>query len=170
LGQALALGVAIGAGSESGAALLLYTSKGFLGTAGFLVGLVLIALALGLWVGADERPVRGRWLATVVAFAAAGAFAWLWYGQPGFRKSAVAGALAALLLLAGPAYTAGAAYQSLPRRSTEAGAVAFFGAAFGVVGASLFFIPRSHPSVIFLVAAVVLLLIKPRNTPGEGIA
>lgn len=90
---------------------------------------------------------------------AAGAFAFLWQNQAALRRSALGGALAALFLLAEPAYTAGAALAGLARRQPGTAAGALFGAASGVLAAVLVLIPRLQPGVIFLVAAAVLLIV-----------
>ncbi len=156
---ALGLGAVVGVGTETAAALLLYTTRGFLGTAGFLVALALAALALGLWVGAETVSPRRRWIGVIVAYALAAVFALLWSTQPVLRQMAWGGALAAFFLIAEPAYTAGAAYQNIARGASGAGVSAFFGAAGGVIVASLFLIPQLRPSVIFVMAAVVLLAV-----------
>lgn len=161
---ALLLGAAIGASSASGAALLLYATRGFLGTAGFLIALTLATLAFGLWVGADERAPRRRWIGVIVAYVAAAIFAAVWRSDAAFRTTGFAGALAVFFFLAEPAYTTGAAFGTVARRS---GPAAFLGAALGALAATHLLIPRLHPSVIFVGAAAVVglaALLKSRRT------
>jgi NAD(P)-dependent dehydrogenase (short-subunit alcohol dehydrogenase family) len=146
------LGVAI----ETGAALLLYTGRGFLGTAGFLIALSLAALALGIWVGAERVSPLRRWLGAIIAFALAGIFASIWTRFTGGRLAGWTGALAALFLLAEPAYTGGALLSSLTERYRSVASTALLGAAFGVLLASLFLIPRLSAGVILVAAAIVL--------------
>ncbi|MGQ0813180.1 MAG: SDR family NAD(P)-dependent oxidoreductase, partial [Gemmatimonadota bacterium] len=153
------LGACIGASTEAAAALLLYTEQGFLGTAGFLVGLALAALGLGLWVGVERAPERRRWVSLVIAYAAAAVYAVLLANEPALRGSAAGGALAAFFLLAQPAYAAGAVFSALASKTRGSAAAPLFGAAIGVLAAALILIPRLQPSVIFLMAAAVLLLV-----------
>lgn len=103
--------------------------------------------------------IRRRWVGLVVAYAAAGVFAVLWQNEPVLRRSPPGGALAALFLLAEPAYTAGAVFATLTRRSKGSAAPALFGAASGVLAATLILIPRLQPGVIFLSAAALLLIV-----------
>ena len=70
------LGIAI----ETGAALLLFTTRGFLGSAGFVVGVSLAALGLGLWVGSEPATPLRRWIWVILAFTAAGIFTAIWRG------------------------------------------------------------------------------------------
>jgi 3-oxoacyl-[acyl-carrier protein] reductase/2-deoxy-D-gluconate 3-dehydrogenase len=151
------LGATLGATTEAAAALLLYASRGFLGTAGFLIALALAALALGLWAGADGRRGR-RWVGVIVAYLLAAIFAVVWSLQPGLRQTALVGALAALFLLAEPAYAVGAVFAALSRTRPAMAVPAFLGAAAGVLLAALVLIPRLQPGVIFLAAAAVMLL------------
>ena len=147
--------------------MLLYSSRGFLGTAGFLIALALAALALGFWVGADGRGGR-RWIGAIVAYLLAAIFTVLWSLQPSLRQTALVGALAALFLLAEPAYAVGAVFAALSRTRPALPVPAFLGAASGVLLAALVFIPRLQPGVIFLAAAAVLLfaaLIETRRAP-----
>jgi NAD(P)-dependent dehydrogenase (short-subunit alcohol dehydrogenase family) len=150
------LGATLGAAIETGAAVLLYTARGFLGTAGFLIALSLAALALGLWVGAESAPAPRRWLGVIIAFASAGIFAAIWRSEPTPSVAGWSGALAALFLLAWPAYTSGALFTSLAQRTRSLGAAALFGGAAGILSAALLLIPRLPPSVIFVGAALVL--------------
>jgi NAD(P)-dependent dehydrogenase (short-subunit alcohol dehydrogenase family) len=150
------VGATLGAGIEAGAALLLYTERGFLGTAGFLISLSIAALALGLWVGVESTTLLRRWLGIVIAFSAAAVFAGLWSNASELRGSVWGGALAALFLLAWPAYTAGALLTPLAARMRSGAVPVLFGAAFGVLLAALILIPRLPASVIFVGAAILL--------------
>jgi NAD(P)-dependent dehydrogenase (short-subunit alcohol dehydrogenase family) len=150
------LGAALGAAIETGAAVLLYTGRGFLGTAGFLIALSLAALALGLWVGAESATALRRWLGVIIAFTSAGIFAAIWRSVPTPSVAGWSGALAALFLLAWPAYTSGALFTALAQRTRSLGAAALFGGAAGILGAALLLIPNLPPSVIFVGTALVL--------------
>ena len=145
----------MGATGAASAALLLYTARGFLGTAGFLIALLLSTLALGLWVGEADGSARRRSIYVVVSYVAAALFAGVFWTDKTLSKSAFGGALAAFIFLAQPAYATGLAYRSLGRSS---GVAAFLGGAAGVLSAALILIPRLHPSVIFVLAAAVLLV------------
>ena len=142
----------------TGAALLLYTGRGFMGTAAFLVALSLAALSLGLWVGQEPGSLMRRWLYTILAFAVAGVFVALWRRTPQATLTGMTGALAALFLLAEPAYTAGSLLGSISERTRGIAIPVVLGAAFGILTAAVFLIPRLPPSVIFLGAAMLLTL------------
>jgi NAD(P)-dependent dehydrogenase (short-subunit alcohol dehydrogenase family) len=114
---------------------------------------------LGLWVGAEDSPERRRWIGAVTANVAAALFALLWAREADFRASTLGSALAALFLLAHPAYAAGALFTSVAKRSRGSAAPALFGAALGVGASALFLIPRLQPGVIFVAAAAVLLVV-----------
>ena len=131
---------------------------GALSAAGFLVALSLGALSLGLWVGAEPANLVRRWVFTILAFTAAGIFVGVWHSTPDVRLTGFTGALAALFLVAYPAYTSGALFGSLNRRSRSVAANAALGAAFGILTAAVILIPRLPPSVIFLTAAIILTL------------
>ena len=133
-----------------------YTERGFLGTAGFLIALSLAGLALGIWVGAERTTPLRRWIGVIMAFVLAGIFATVWMRFNGARLAGWTGALAALFLLAEPAYTGGALFSSLTERSRSVATSALLGAAFGVLLASLLLIPRLSAGVIFGAAAVAL--------------
>src|SRR5688572_26924724 len=140
---------------ECGAALMLYTGRGFLGTAGFLIALSLAALALGLWVGADRSALLRRWLLVIFAFALAGIFTMIWT-RTGARLTGFGGAFAALFLLAWPAYTAGALLSSLAETNRSVAPAALFGGAAGSLLAALILIPQLPAGVIFVGAAILL--------------
>jgi NAD(P)-dependent dehydrogenase (short-subunit alcohol dehydrogenase family) len=150
------VGAALGVGIETGAALLLYTTEGFLGTAGFLIALSLAALALGLWVGVERTSLLRRWLGVVIGYAAAAFFAGLWSGSSELRAAAWGGALAALFLLAWPAYTTGALLTPHTHRARTSAVPVVFGTAVGVLLAATTLIPRLPASVIFLAAAILI--------------
>lgn len=151
------LGAALGSAIATGAALLLYTTRGFLGSAGFIIGVSLAALGLGLWVGAERGTLFRRWLWTVLAFAAAGVFTAIWRSTAADPQPAgLMGALAVLFILAEPAYASGALLSSMAERTRAAAPAALFGAATGILLATLVLIPRLPPSVILVGAALVL--------------
>ncbi len=150
------LGAALGTAIETGAAVLLYTARGFLGTAGFLIALSLAALGLGLWVGAERTTELRRWISVIFAFTAGAVFAAVWQGAGTSAITGFTGALAVLFLLAWPAYTSGALLTTLAERVRSVGSAALFGAAAGFLLTALFLIPRLPPGVIFGGAAIVL--------------
>jgi len=171
---ALVLGGAVGAGSAAGAALLLYTGQGFLATAGFLIAVIVTAVAAGVWVGVPDpgalsrraEPTRARWIWVIVAFSLAGLFVTLWDRSAMLRQHQLGGALAVLLVLAEPAYASGTLIAALQWRDV-AGARArgarivvamLIGIAAGVLLAAILLIPRFDPPAIFLGAAVLLAL------------
>jgi NAD(P)-dependent dehydrogenase (short-subunit alcohol dehydrogenase family) len=167
---ALFVGGALGAATAAGSALLLYTGRGFLATAGFLLAVSIAAVAAGLWVGAPEgdraraAPSRRRWLWLVIAFNAAGAFAAVWDGRDALRAHALGGALAVLLILAEPAYAAGSVIAVMDARERWARAFGgmavptLIGAAAGVILATTLLIPNFDPPGIFFGAAALLAL------------
>lgn len=160
----------MGASTAAGSALLLYTGRGFLATAGFLLAVSIAAAAAGLWVGAPEGDraraalSRRRWLWLVIAFNAAGAFAAIWDGRDALRAHALGGALAVLLILAEPAYAAGSVFAVMDARERWArgfGGIAvpaLIGAAAGVILATTLLIPNFDPPGIFFGAAALLAL------------
>jgi NAD(P)-dependent dehydrogenase (short-subunit alcohol dehydrogenase family) len=160
---------ALGAGGTAGAALLLFTGQGFLSTAGFLVAVLLMALAGGLWVGAldaddEERMVRiarRRWIWAIAAWAVAAAFSQVWAVSITLRDLAIGGALAVLFILAEPAYTVGGVLAGIHARHDGHGpgttaAAALGGAAIGILLASTQLIPRWDAPLLFFGAAVAL--------------
>ncbi|MGH7503498.1 MAG: SDR family NAD(P)-dependent oxidoreductase [Longimicrobiales bacterium] len=155
-------GAAIGAGGTAGHALLLYTGQGFLLAAGLMLGLSLTALAAGLWVGVPDsvhRPGRARWIWAVVALGLASIFATLWDAMPPLRESATAGALAALFLLAQPAYASGVVLAGTAwdaRRGAWVAPAALLGAAIGVAMSATALIPRYEAGTIYLGASALV--------------
>jgi NAD(P)-dependent dehydrogenase (short-subunit alcohol dehydrogenase family) len=156
-------GLAFGATTTAGAALLLYTGQGFLRATGFLLGLALGSLAAGVWVGSAEAGTvvrtRGRWLMLVLAFTVAGLFAAFWAARPALRAAPMGGALAVLLVLAEPAYLTGSLLAGVQTRTSRiAATAAIAGAAFGVLIASTLLIPRFEAPMVFLGASVLVTL------------
>lgn len=134
---------------------MLYSGRGFLGTAGFLVALSLAALGLGLWVGAERSTLLRRWLMVIFAFAIAGIFTTAWT-RTGASIRGIWGALAALFLLAWPAHTTGALLSTLAHGSRAVAPAALFGGAAGSLVAALVLIPQLPAGVIFVGAAILL--------------
>jgi NAD(P)-dependent dehydrogenase (short-subunit alcohol dehydrogenase family) len=171
---ALAAGMVLGACIAGGNALLLYTGQGFLRAAGLLISSSIMAVAAGVWAGAPDprgpaRSVesRGRWLLLIVALLLGGAFAAYWVARPAVRDAAAGGALAVLLVLALPAYAAGAllvalhARERLPLRPQDTGSVAaaaVAGAAFGVLLATTILIQNLEAWGIYYVGAGLLII------------
>jgi NAD(P)-dependent dehydrogenase (short-subunit alcohol dehydrogenase family) len=149
------LGAALGVAVECGAALLLYTGRGLLGTVGVLIALCLAALALGLWVGGEHASALRRWLMTIFAFAIGGGFATVWT-RMGASLTGMGGALAALFLLGWPAYTVGALFSTLGEEVRPIAPSALLGTAAGSLLAALLLIPRLPAGVIFVGAAIIL--------------
>jgi NAD(P)-dependent dehydrogenase (short-subunit alcohol dehydrogenase family) len=169
---ALLIGLALGGAAAAGTALLLYTGHGFLRAAGLLVSSTIMAVAAGLWAGAPDAQEtqppasRGRWIALIFAMLIGGGFTALWALRPAVRDAAAGGALAVLLVLALPAYAAGALIASVHareqaagrHRAAGAGAAAVAGAALGVLLATTFLIQTFEPYGIYYGAAGVLIL------------
>jgi NAD(P)-dependent dehydrogenase (short-subunit alcohol dehydrogenase family) len=172
-------GGALGASATGGAALLLYTERGFLATAGFLVSLSFAAAGAGVWAGSGEpepvtaveaaggapraaadrrrRAALGRaWTAAVLATGAAAAFAAIWLVRPSVRDAAIGGAAAVLFILAGPAYTIGQVLARLGRHRAGVASGALVGAAAGVLAAAQWGIPRLDAPYLFLAAALLI--------------
>lgn len=169
---ALVTGAAVGVAATAGSALLLYTGLGLLASTGFLLALALGALAAGLWVGPPVRRssvpyTRGRWNLAVALFGIAGLYAEAWAESGVLRASSGGRALAALLLVAAPAYGAGALLSALAARERavrgeEGGGrtalLALAGAAAGALASTLIMIPRMAPAAVFLGSATALAL------------
>jgi NAD(P)-dependent dehydrogenase (short-subunit alcohol dehydrogenase family) len=170
---ALVAGAALGAAAAAGAALLLYTGQGFLRAAGLLVSSTMMAVGAGLWAGAphgggaDATSSRGRWIGFVAALLAAGAFSALWTGRAALRDAALGGALSVLLIVALPAYMAGALLVSLHTRELvgrgrrlggSVAVLAVAGAALGVLLATTVLIQNLEPWGIYYGTAGVLVL------------
>jgi NAD(P)-dependent dehydrogenase (short-subunit alcohol dehydrogenase family) len=138
--------------------MLLYFAPRLLQTTGFLIGLVLLSAALGIWsASGPATSARRRWLLLLIAYIAAAIYSTLWTTQPTLRQTTLGGALATLFLLAQPAYASGALLTALTFRAGTAVA-ALLGAAIGAgLGAALL-IPRYEADVIFFGMATVLLV------------
>ncbi|MEX2285207.1 MAG: SDR family NAD(P)-dependent oxidoreductase [Gemmatimonadota bacterium] len=138
--------------------MLLYFAPRLLRTTGFLVGLVLLAAAMGIWAASSETAsTRRRWLLILIAYIAAAVYSTLWTTQPALRQTTLGGALATLFLLAQPAYASGALLTVITHES-ETLVWALLGAALGAaVGAGLL-IPTYDADVIFFGIATALLI------------
>jgi NAD(P)-dependent dehydrogenase (short-subunit alcohol dehydrogenase family) len=168
---ALAVGIALGAVTSAGTALLLYTGQGFLRAAGLLIASTVMALAAGLWAGTPEdahTPVatRGRWLGLALAFIAGAIFALFWSTRAPLREMAAGGAVAVLLVLALPAYAAGVLLAGMNARdrarAAAAGsgvaAAAAAGAAFGILLSTTVLIQALEPFGIYYGGAALVAL------------
>ena len=98
-------------------------------------------------------------MSVVVAYVAAALYAVLFTNEESLRSSGLGGALAALFLIAQPAYTVGAAFSAAGRTRSGMGAPALFGAAAGVLVAATMLIPNFEAGVIFVLAASTLLAV-----------
>lgn len=183
---AAVVGLVLGVGLLAGVTLLLQPGPGALSSAGFLVALPLVTLAVAYWVGGQptggqlvggqsagsQHPGRGvggwRWVASVAALVAAGPYAELWVRQAALRGEWLGGALAVLVLLALPAYAVGVVLSGLQRRSRSAGVAALVGGAAGLLLAALWLIPKFDPGVLFASGAVVLLMASWVEGSGGG--
>jgi 3-oxoacyl-[acyl-carrier protein] reductase len=171
---ALAAGLTLGATAAAGTALLLYTGQGFLRAAGLLVSSTIMAVAAGVWAGGPDprqagTPVqsRGRWVLLIVSLLAGGVFAALWGMRAPLRGLAVGGALAVLLVLALPAYAAGALLAALHGRERmtlreaaggSVAAMSLAGAAIGVLLATTVLIQNLEAYGIYYAGAGLLTL------------
>lgn len=161
--SAALLGLALGAAAQTGAALLLYTTRGLLAAAGLLVAVALAGVAAGLWAGwpGGRGRAGGRWVLSVLSFALAAVFATVWNASPGLREAAAGRGAAVLLLLAHPAYAAGSLLAALTARGAPGGGGAgvavgtLLGVAAGVVLAATELIPNLEPGTVLLGCGVV---------------
>ena len=155
---ASATGAALGALTITGHALLLYSGQGFLRAAGLLVGVTLAAIGAGVWGGTagpvpDARGLARRWRALVLTIMAGGLFAALWDRSPALRVAAAGNALATLVALAAPAYTAGMLLTALARirgAGTTALALAFAGV--GALATTTLLVPRMDAAAVYFLA------------------
>jgi NAD(P)-dependent dehydrogenase (short-subunit alcohol dehydrogenase family) len=177
---ALGTGAAAGVAAMAGGALLLYTGDRFLSSAGFLMGLALISLAAGVWVGAPggpqpgHRKMLGRWVFVVAALVLASFLATVWLASPALQTSPLGLPLAVVFLFAEPLYAVGAVLAALEsrrrgwlgarwyvlREEEGPGAAgiavpALAGAAVGVVVAASWLIPAFPPGPVLLGAALL---------------
>jgi NAD(P)-dependent dehydrogenase (short-subunit alcohol dehydrogenase family) len=106
----------------------------------------------------DERAdSRRRWTFLLLAYVAGGVYAVLWNTQATLRGSTFGGALAALFLVAQPAYVTGALLPTM-RLAASGYAAALFGAGAGAALAAAFLIPSYDADVIFFATATALLV------------
>src|SRR5690606_23129311 len=137
-GAILVVAAALGVSTTAGIALLLVPGPGALASGGMLLALSLRAVAAAFWVGlpADQSvSTRGRWMAVILVFAAAGLFGDGYTEIRGIRSPGFWTAVAALLFLAAPAYTLGSVLTALAARFRGSAALALVGAALGTVAA-----------------------------------
>ncbi len=138
--------------------MLLYLGPRLLRTTGFLIALVLFSAAAGCWAGGDANArTRRRWILLLFSYVAAGVYAVVWTTQRGVRQTTLGAALAALFLVAQPAYVTAALLPALDLGASGA-AAAFFGAGLGAALAAAFLIPTYDADVIFFATATVLLV------------
>jgi NAD(P)-dependent dehydrogenase (short-subunit alcohol dehydrogenase family) len=139
--------------------MLLYFAPRLLRTTGFLIALVFISLALGVWVAGGHAwaSMRRRWLLLLLSYVLAGVYATLWTTQATLRATALGASLATLFLLAQPAYATGALLASIVR-SAAAVASAIAGGAVGAALGAAALIPSLEADVIFFSMAIVLLI------------
>jgi 3-oxoacyl-[acyl-carrier protein] reductase len=184
---ALFAGATIGATTAAGTALLLYTGQGFLRAVGLLIASTIMAVAAGVWAGtpeattshADPPRTRVRWYGLLFALLAGGIFAAVWQSRAALRELAFGGALAVLLVLALPAYAAGALLAGIHARDQHGtapgqgggiAATALAGAGFGVLLATTVLIQNLEPYGIYYGAAALLALLSlmEQRAPVEG--
>ena len=161
----IALGAAIGATTSAGIALLLYTGQGFVRAAGLLFASTILALGAGLWAGtpdAEQTPrSAARWFVLVLTLLLGGTFTVLWSARGDIRALAIGGALAVMLVLAMPAYSAGAVLAAIQARRghRSVAAAALTGGAIGVLLTTMVLIQNQEPFVVYHGAAALLLLL-----------
>lgn len=157
---ALVAGAALGTVVTVGTTRLVYAGSGFLAATGMLIALTFAALGAGVWGGDPAlvqytRP-RLRAHALALAIIAAAAFAFLWRGAVDEQTLSAAGALAAMLMLAAPAYLAGSLFAALAVDDGPIAPIALAGAAIGLLLAVNTFVPLFEPwSALMLAGAVV---------------
>jgi NAD(P)-dependent dehydrogenase (short-subunit alcohol dehydrogenase family) len=138
--------------------MLLYFAPRLLRTTGFLIGLVLLAAAMGVWAASGQSgSARRRWLLLLIAYISAAIYSTIWTTQPVLRQTTLGGALATLFLLAQPAYASGALLTAITH---DSGTVisAMLGAAVGAALGAGVLIPAYDADVIFFGMATVLLV------------
>lgn len=160
-GAILVVAAALGVSTTAGIALLLVPGPGALASGGMLLALSLGAVAAAFWVGlpADQSvSTRGRWMAVILVFAAAGLFGDGYTEIRGIRSPGFWTAVAALLFLAAPAYTLGSVLTALAARFRGSAALALVGAALGTVAAATSLIPKIDPGILYFATGAALLV------------
>lgn len=142
----------------TGTALLLYSGEGVLRAVGFLTAVTLAAAGAGIWGGAPgaaagRSAVARRWGGLVIALLLAGAFIVVWDRVPGLTSLGGSTTLAALVILAVPAYAAGATLTALAvRDGSTMAAVAILGAGLGALGTTTLLVPRLDAAAVYFLA------------------
>jgi 3-oxoacyl-[acyl-carrier protein] reductase len=170
-GAAFVAGAALGISATAGIALLLYTGQGFLRAAGLLAASTIMSVGAGIWAGAPEPGAatppntRWRWTALIIVLLAAGTYAMFWNDRPALREQAFGSAVAMLLILAMPAYVAGAVFAGLSSRdatlrqrsaASPVASAATAGVALGVLLATASLIQTLDPQPVFYTAAALV--------------
>lgn len=163
----LVVGVALGVGGEVGGALLLFTDAGLLSSVGFVLAIVLVSAAAGVWAGPPARGGRaGRWMVLILAYVIASFFASAWARLEWLQETVWGRPLAVLLMLAEPAYATASLLVAVRPRSAGVGTGssgvligALAGAAGGVVLASTYLIPNLPPGPILVGGALLLAMV-----------
>lgn len=111
-------GYALGVAAAAGGAPVALDAGGTVAGAAVVVSALVTSLLVGLWAGAPaasqaEPPLRERWVAAGVAYAAAGAVATMWALYSGAAVTSLGRVLALLALLAVPAYMIGMVFPVL---------------------------------------------------------
>ena len=142
---AFVAGFAAGASGTVAVALLLYSGEGLLRSLTLIVAVELGAFGVGLGMSGPPREwgdavesLRRRWLSALVAFLAAAGFAFVWAFLAGFGASRLGQALGLTLLAGLPLYAGGRLLRGITAvrmmvGRTGDGALAFLGAAAGVL-------------------------------------
>ena len=164
----LLVGIAAAIGVATGAAVLLYDSRGLPGAVAGLAGITVLSLAAGLRMGVGDRAddtlpaVTSWWVGLLVALLAGAGFAALWETMDGFGTAPVAQGLGLAFTGALPAYFAGGVWGRIGSFAGSLGAgvrgQVMIGAVVGVVaGAALVlgFLGRPVLAVTAFLAATV---------------
>jgi NAD(P)-dependent dehydrogenase (short-subunit alcohol dehydrogenase family) len=136
----------------------LYSGQGFLRAVGLLVAVTAGAVAAGVWAGVplpvgDARAANRPWRWMVLSFMVAGIFAAAWDRVPALRALPAGNAVATLVALAAPVYTAGALLAALAGRlGTGAVAVAVAAAGIGALGTTTLLVPRVDAAAVYFLA------------------
>lgn len=173
-------GFAIGVSAAAGGAPVALEAGGTVAGVAVVVSALVTSLLVGLWAGAPaaaraEPPVRERWVAAGVAYAAAGAVATMWALYSGAVVTPLGRVLALLALVAAPVYIIGlvfplllaSAERALERVAEEPeglGALgdvlagALVGIAVAVPLAAVLVLPAFGSPPLFLLTSVLLLV------------